>query len=364
MIHIQQPHQTVICTLPDRGPVLSKILIDLVSKSTRAKLIQTVAESLTVLRCVPEATCKLGIYAARLFQLPRKTNQVVSTTVMEISIDKEINGTVDMQEGLAAVLNKDVNLQLNGTYVSVHQNIWASFNPMEDDGSAVQSIAVPSESYLIRIWGPSQNAVMEEFPGKTALIGDCSSMLIFFMLKLRGIQQTVYDLLERPSFLYALLGKKKELAIYKEMFHCDMRLRVLSINDSATNMAVTLPTQWREIIYFQWKTNCCELHLNVTELKLYCNMCNNFDLVREDFCDRGTDSIGPMDLLRPMDIGKARKCLVPMFVLMGGMSNLSVLSFHVDEIVHEVRVSLQIAGPQGLYWGQDVLCKEIPFWTM
>ena len=141
-----------------------------------------------------------------------------------------------------------------------------------------------------------------------ALVGNCDTTTLAWYIDFRGMEQAMFDLLEEPDLVHAVMEKGVEYAIERGKFCIDRGLRVLRLNDSVANMSVISPASWREFTLPHMGTVCAELHAYEPPARVYCHICGDVMPIVEDLIATGLDVIGPLDPLGGFTVAEARAC--------------------------------------------------------
>jgi uroporphyrinogen-III decarboxylase len=164
---------------------------------------------------------------------------------------------------------------------------------------------------------------------------------------MRGMNNAMFDLMENPGLIHAVMEKGEAIAIEKGKLNIDMGMNILRLNDSVANMMVISPSHWREFIKPHMKAVCDELHSYSKDVKIYCHICGNVLPVIEDIAETGIDCIGPLDPMGGFTAEQARKRVGKSISLMGGVNTMSFVNSTQEEIIDEAREVMKGAGGEG-----------------
>jgi len=333
--------------IPDRIPVVPKIWVDLAANLTGTSLYDVIKSPETALRVIIEAGIMLELDAVRQFHFPERKIEVQDDKVYEIRDGRRI-GKIDMKGGLITHLDNTVDYHLEDPYTMAHYHFWAAKSPIINKVEDVKRIAVPNKKFLKEIgWELRQKKMMKLAGDRMVLIGDCSSATLAFYECLRGMNATMFDLIEEPKLVHTAMEKGAEIAIEKGKFNIDIGLKVLRLNDSIANMSVISPQHFREFVKPHMKIVCDELHHYDPKVRIYCHICGNVLPIMEDLVDIGLDCIAPLDPLGEFTCQQARKHVGEKVSLMGGVNTLSFINNTCDEIIKEARICMTGAGKKG-----------------
>ena len=161
------------------------------------------------------------------------------------------------------------------------------------------------------------------------------------------MNNAMFDLMENPKLVHAVMEKGEAIAIEKGKLNIDMGMNILRLNDSVANMMVISPSHWREFIKPHMKVVCDELHSYSKDVKIYCHICGNVLPVIEDIAETGIDRIGPLDPMGGFTAEQARKRVGNSISLMGGVNTMSFVNSTKEELMSEACEVMRGAGENG-----------------
>jgi hypothetical protein len=334
--------------IPDRVPFIPKIWVDLAARLTDTSLIEVIQNPQTALDVLLEAALAVGADGVRQFHFPARRTTEEDGTVYEVDAKGTKLGRVDMQGGLGTQLFSGGNYQLEEPYIMAHYQYWKSPEPAVKTMADAKRICVPDKSYYTELgWGQRQQGVIQRAGDRIAIIGDCNSATLAFHENLRGMDQAMFDLIDEPELVHAVMDKGLAIAIEKGKFNVDLGLRILRLNDSIANMSVISPSHWRQYIKPRITEFCTELHRYEPSVRIYCHICGNVLPVLADLVETGLDCIAPLDPLGGFTCRQAREAVGQDVALMGGVNTMSFLDKSPDEIAQEARECMDGAGRHG-----------------
>jgi len=292
----------------------------------------------------------VGAASARQFLFPERHIEVVDSIVYEVNRRGDRLGIIDMPGGLQTHLTDNRVFDLNDPYWTGLHHFWSSDEPFVDTLDDAVSIFIPLKSFYEESgYGDRQRKVMVEVGDKLALIGDCTSPTLAFVVAMRGMTRTMFDLMERPELVHALMEKGVEIAAERGKFNIDLGLKVLRINDSVANMSVISPDHWRQFVFPHMRDLCTKLHRYDKDVLLYCHICGNVLPVIEDIVATGMDCIGPLDPLGGFSCSDVRKKVDNRVSLLGGVDTQSFVRGNSFSLELEARRCILEAGARGGY---------------
>jgi uroporphyrinogen-III decarboxylase len=216
--------------------------------------------------------------------------------------------------------------------------------------AAVQRIAVPPKALYEELgWGARQRKILELAGDRVAVIGDCNTATLSFCIYFRQYQNCLFDVVDDPALVHALMEKGAEFAVERGKFNIELGLRVLRLNDSAGNNSVISPRHWREFIFPHMRDVCAELHRYHPDVRIYCHICGNILPIVRDLVETGLDCIAPLDPLGGFTCAQVREVCGARAALMGGVNTLTFASGTPAEIMEEARQCIEGAGRNGGY---------------
>lgn len=305
-----------------RCPVVPKIWLDLAARLTGAKPRAIIEEPKQGMLRMIDAALEVGCDAARLFFIPRRATREEGDGLVEIDADGRRMGTIDLYGGWATHLERAEDFSIESPYDIAFRAFRQHSEPRIKTVDDARRVAVPDRSFWEKHCGADLREAMAHAGDRMALIGDCDTATLAWYLGFRGMEQAMFDLLENPALVHAVMEKGVEYAVERGKFCIDHGLTVLRLNDSVANMSVISPALWREFILPHMRSVCHELHLYRPGVRIYCHICGNVLPVLGDLIATGLDGIGPLDPLGGFSVAKARSKTGPDVTLMGGVNTL------------------------------------------
>lgn len=291
---------TAICRkTPDRVPAFPKIWVDLASKLTGTSLLEIITGPATALDVIFKAGMLCGADGIRQFHFPeRKVTQGDDGKVYETDKKGKPIGIIDMEGGLITHLfNADIRLIEDPCFMA-HNHYWMPDTPLIRNLSDAERISIPAKQNFKDFgWEKRQKKIIDKNNLKMAIVGDLHSATLAFYVELRGMNRAMFDLLESPELVHAVMEKGTAIAVERGKFNIDMGIKILRLNDSIGNMSVISPDHWRKYIFPHISDVCSELHRYNSSARIYCHICGNILPVAEDLVRTGLDCIGPLDPL-------------------------------------------------------------------
>ena len=327
---------------PDRVPVIPKIWADLAARLVNVPVREVIEDPGTVMRIVIDAALSVEADAARLFLFPQRRTGQEDGQLVELDSHGRRLGTIDTQGGWATQLDEDAGFSLEDPEHIAFLSFRHHRGPIVSTVADAGRIAVPDRSFYEAAGYSALLRKMRQYAGeRIACIGDCDTGTLAWMVRFRGLQQSLIDLIDSPGMAHAIMDRGMEYAIERGKLNLDAGLRILRLNDSVANMPVISPRQWQEFIYPRFKTVCAELRRYCPEVRIYCHICGNVLPVLEPLAETGLDCIGPLDPLGGFTVAQARQRVGDRMVLMGGVDTQSLVQLSPEEVRREALRCIQ-----------------------
>jgi len=331
--------------MPERVPTLPKIWVDLACELSGSDLRQVVEEPALAMRVVVEAARDVRADGARLFHFPARKVSVVGSSVVEVDKSGGVIGEIDMQGGLATQVRDSGIIGLEDVERMAFIQFWKTAESLVTSVADAKRIAVPGKEFYEQV----ERQLLAEAGEDMALIGDCGPATLAFLIFFRGYQRSLFDLMEEPALVHAVMEKGVAHAIAKGKFHIDNGIRILRLNDSPANMLVISPQNFRDYILAHMRDVCSELHSYCADVRIYCHICGNIIPIMDELVETGLDCIGCLDPLGNFSCAEARGAVGDRSALMGGVNTLSFIDSTPGQIINEARECIEGAGREGGY---------------
>ena len=336
--------------VPDRVPYLPKIWVDLACKITGTPYISVINDPFAILEVLAKAYIQTGADGIRQFHFPVRNLVEKDGKVFETGVNREIVGEVDLHGGLITHLENPDHFNYEDPYFMAYNHYWCSSKPLIPNLQAAKKMAVPLKSYYEETGcGDRQQIILEKYGDQAAILGDCDTATMSFLVTMRGMEQALTDIILDPGLVHGIMEKGVAYCIEKAKFNIDRGIKILRLNDSVGNMNVISPEHWEEFVFPHFKTICEELHHYDPEVRIYCHICGNTIPVMEKLVETGLDCIGPLDPLGGVDPLQAREMVGNRVALLGGVDTLSFLNKNVEDISCEAVYCMNTAGKHGGY---------------
>lgn len=183
--------------VPDRVPVVPKIWVELAARLTGTALAQLIEDPLEALRVIARAGRQCRVNAVRQFHLPARRLCSPSEKIFEVDAGGELLGQIDMVGGLGTHLSDPGAFDLADPRCVAYAQYWLVGVPLVRDLDDARRISVlATELYVELGCAERQVKVLAELGCEIAVIGDCGSPTMAFLVSMRGMNQAMFDLIE------------------------------------------------------------------------------------------------------------------------------------------------------------------------
>ncbi|AQQ71689.1 methylcobalamin:coenzyme M methyltransferase [Limihaloglobus sulfuriphilus] len=333
----------------DRIPVMPKIWVDFSAKVTGTDIREVIENPVTALDVIARAGQQLDFDAVRQFPFPAKKIIKEDAKLFEVDNRNKKIGVIDLQGGLSTLLFESEDYNINDPVMMSYFQFYKPSIPPVRSKQDAENIAVPDAKIFDELkWYSNQKEVMDRYP-QLCYVADCNSATMSFYVVLRGIENAMFDLIENPGLVHAVMEKGAAIAIQRGKYWLDKGFRVLRLNDSTGNLSLISAGHWREFIYPHIKDVCDELHSYNKDALIYCHICGDILDIAEDLVETGLDCIGPLDPLGGFTVKQIRNRVGSDIALMGGVDTLSLLNKKPQEIKAEAVDCIEQGGENGRY---------------
>ncbi len=349
-IPIDRIYIAVSGKIPDRVPVVPKMWIDLAAIITDTDFRACIEDPMVSLKVLVDAGKQLGLDGVRQFHIPPRKTKAIGNKLFEVDKQDNIIGEIDLLGGFKTQLIDDSTFSIEDPVQTAFVNFYMSSQPKIKNISDVKRLSIPQKKLYEEMGcGKRQRVIIQEIGDEIALIGDCCTATMSFYTYMRGMNNALFDLIDHPMLVHAVMNKGVEFAVEKGKFNIDMGIKVLRLNDSVGNMNVISPLHWKEFVFPYIKEVCNELHRYEPKVRIYSHICGNILPIAELLADSGLDCIGPLDPLGGSTCREVRKRVGDKVALMGGVDTLSFVNKQEIDIINEARSCILDAGQKGGY---------------
>jgi len=170
-----------------------------------------------------------------------------------------------------------------------------------------------------------------------------------YITSLRGNQQAMLDLMDRPDFCHLTLEKGLQIAIENATALSRIGIDALYIGD--TFGGVVGPRHFREFFVPYSTRFVNEMRARFAERcpLIYMHICGDSTQLFELMADTGVDCIEPLDPLGGVEVADAKRRVGQRVALMGGMHTAKLAHGTLDEVKADIGRCLSEGAPGGGY---------------
>jgi len=161
----------------------------------------------------------------------------------------------------------------------------------------------------------------------------------------RGKQQALLDIADRPDFVKKILSRATEISIENAFAMVEAGIDALMLGE--TFGGVIGPKQFKEFClpYFKKFVEA----IKPTGVLIYLHVCGNSTQLFELMADSGVDCIEPLDPLGGVIVSDAKKRVGNRVALMGGVNTVKLAHGSFNDVVEDIRRCLSEGAPGGGY---------------
>jgi MtaA/CmuA family methyltransferase len=168
-----------------------------------------------------------------------------------------------------------------------------------------------------------------------------------YLTALRGKEQALFDLIEKPGLTNKIMDKGLEIAIEHGKALVKIGVDALYIGDPLSSASVISPSIFEKFCYPRFKSFCNEL--KKYNILIYLHICGNSVPLIEMMADTGVDCIEPLDPLGGVEIEKVKEMVGRKVSLMGGVNTLTIVNGSPESVYMEALDCCNKAGKEGGY---------------
>lgn len=163
---------------------------------------------------------------------------------------------------------------------------------------------------------------------------------------LRGREQAMVDLYERPGFVRAVMDIQVEAAILQGERLLGAGIDAFYIGDPAASASLISPAHFREFCLPAYQRFCRHFK-GRHDILVYIHVCGDSRPILEMLADTGADAVEPLDPLGGVSVAEARRRIGGCVALMGGVNTLTLADGSPGEVCAEAVRKCREGGPRG-----------------
>lgn len=178
--------------------------------------------------------------------------------------------------------------------------------------------------------------------------------------QLRGREQAMVDLYDRPEFLRAVLDLQAEAAIKGGEKLLTTDIDAFYIGDASASASLISPKHFEQFCVPAYQKFC--RHFRNEDILIYIHVCGNSKPILEMMADTGAHVIEPLDPLGGVEVADAKERVGNRVALMGGVNTLTLANGTVEEVRAESINKCREGGPYGYVLAAgDMVPSNTPF---
>jgi len=218
----------------------------------------------------------------------------------------------------------------------------AVFESNED----VDKIEVLSADELVKTEKfQSIKKIVDEAKDEFFLIGVPGPFTFEYVTFMRGKEQAMIDIMERPDFVKKIIDKGTEISIQQSIALARIGMDALYIGETFGGLIG--PDLFKEFCVPAFKRFV--KILKQYDVLLYLHTCGNSTKLFELMADTGVDCIEPLDPLGGVVIADAKRRVGHRVALMGGVNTVTLAQGALDEVVEDCKRCIKEGAPGGGY---------------
>ena len=162
---------------------------------------------------------------------------------------------------------------------------------------------------------------------------------------LRGREQGMMDLFERPDFVAAVMDIQVETAIRQAEKLVTTGIDGLYIGDPAASASLISPQHFEKFCLPAYQKFC--RHFASQDMLIYIHVCGNSNPILEMLADTGAQTVEPLDPLGGVSVADAKRRIGDRVTLMGGLNTVTLASGTPGDVREEAIQKCREGGPNG-----------------
>ena len=162
---------------------------------------------------------------------------------------------------------------------------------------------------------------------------------------LRGREQAMLDLFERPDFVRAVMDLQAETAIRLAEKLIPTGIDALYIGDPAASASIISPRHFEAFCLAPYQKFC--RHFKGLDILIYIHICGNSNPILEMMADTGAHTVEPLDPLGGVSVRDAKRRIGGKVALMGGVNTLTLSRGTASDVREEAIQKCREGGPCG-----------------
>ncbi|HBE77759.1 MAG TPA: hypothetical protein DDW65_08230 [Firmicutes bacterium] len=276
-----------------------------------------------------------------------------------------LNEFVIFQEKLKAeIYNDELRLVNNAgkyLYKVSEDDTEIALEKLEMEITAILNQGYPDKAQLINkgFMDPVYQLI-KRINNRAFITGHAPGQTLNSLVKYRGSDQAIFDLLENPDLTHKLFNHFTDASIELGKAFAEVGADAIYIGDAWASASIISPAMFSEFCVPYYSKAAKAFH--GMGLKVYLHICGNSAPILEMMADTGVDAIEPLDPLGGVKLSDAKQRVGNRVCLKGGISTLTLLNGKEEEIKKEVLESIEQAGktPGFIFGTGDDIPRDAP----
>ena len=162
---------------------------------------------------------------------------------------------------------------------------------------------------------------------------------------LRGPEQAMMDLIERPDYVQAVFQEQVEVSIREHERLLGTGIDAFYIGEPADSASLISPRHFERFCLPAYQQFC--RHFRDTDILIYIHICGNSRPILEMMADTGAHCVEPLDPLGGVSVADAKRRIGHRVSLMGGVNTLTLGEGSAEEVRAEAIQKCREGGPHG-----------------
>lgn len=162
---------------------------------------------------------------------------------------------------------------------------------------------------------------------------------------LRGREQAMMDLYDRPDFVSAVMDMQAEAVIRRAESLLQAGIDAFYIGDPAASASLISPKHFESLCVPAYQKFC--RHFRNSDILIYIHVCGNSNPILEMMADTGAHVVEPLDPLGGVSVADAKRRIGGRVALMGGVNTLTLATGTAEDVQAESIQKCREGGPYG-----------------
>lgn len=163
--------------------------------------------------------------------------------------------------------------------------------------------------------------------------------------KLRGPEQAMIDLFDRPEFVSAVIDMQTKTMIQRAEKLLTTDIDALYLGDASASASLISPKHSERFCLPAYQEFC--RHFKDRGILIYIHICGKSSPILEMLADTGAHAVEPLDPEGGVSVADAKHRIGDKVALVGGMSTLTLSSRTPEEVRAEAIQKCREGGPHG-----------------